>query len=149
MNLSRFEPWNLANMLHHDASRIAARQNGFLSAEDGAGRAANWLPPVDIVEQETRFVLRADVPGVKADDIQIDMDKGVLSVSGNRAIDASEDGQNVRRKERTSGHFVRRFSLPDTTDAEDISATCADGILEIVIPKQPAIQARKIAVKAA
>ena len=56
------------------------------------------------------------------EDIEIDMEKGVLSVTGNRAADNHADGQNIRRNERTSGRFVRRFSLPDTTDADDISA---------------------------
>ena len=154
MNMSRFEPWNLANLMHHDVSRLAARRHGVSTVANGEKEATNWHPPVDIVEEDARFLLRADVPGVKAEDIEIDMEKGVLSISGNRATDPyvngqGEDGQSVHRKERTSGRFVRRFSLPDTTDADDISASCANGILEIVIPKQPAVQARKITVKAA
>jgi HSP20 family protein len=149
MNMSRFEPWNLANLLHHDVSRLAIGRHGLSTVANGEKEATNWLPPVDIVEEDARFLLRADVPGVKAENIEIDMEKGVLSISGNRATDPQEEGQSVQRKERTSGRFVRRFTLPDTTDADDISASCADGILEIVIPKQPAVQARKITVKAA
>ena len=149
MNMSRFEPWNLANLLHHDVSHLATRRHGQSAVANGEKEATNWLPPVDIVEEDGRFLLRADVPGVKAQDIEIDMDKGVLSIAGNRATDNLEEGHSVQRKERTSGRFLRRFSLPDTTDADDISASCADGILEIVIPKQAVVQARKIAVKAA
>ncbi len=149
MNISRFEPWNLANLLHHDVGRIVPAQRSVRTVTGGEQPAANWLPPVDIVEEDARFLLRADVPGVKAEDIEIDLEKGVLSISGNRASEQQEEGQNVQRQERTSGRFLRRFSLPDTTDTDDVSATCADGILEIVIPKQPEVQARKITVKAA
>ena len=149
MNISKFEPWNLANLLHHDVSGLATRRHGLSTVTNGEKEATNWLPHVDIVEEDARFLLRADVPGVKAEDIDIDMEKGVLSISGKRATDHQEEGQSVQRKERASGHFVRRFTLPDTTDADHISAACADGILEIVIPKQPEVQARKIIVKAA
>lgn len=149
MKMSRFEPWNLANLLHHDVGRLAAGRHGLSMVGNNEKEVPNWIPPVDIVEEDARFLLRADVPGVKAEDIEIDMEKGVLRISGNRANDQQEDGQSVQRKERTSGRFVRRFSLPDTTDADDISASCSDGILEIVIPKQPEVQARKITVRAA
>ena len=149
MNISRFEPWNLANLLQHDVSRLAPRQRVLRTDANGENVTANWLPPVDIIEEEARFLLRADVPGVKAEDIEIDLEKGVLSISGNRATEQYEDEQNVQRQERRSGRFLRRFSLPDTTDTEDVTATCADGILEIVIAKQAEVQARKIMVKAA
>lgn len=149
MNTSRFEAWNLANLLHHDVSRLATRRHGLGTVTNSDKEATHWLPPVDIVEEDARFLLRADVPGVKAEDIEIDMEKGILSISGKRATNQHEDGQSVQRKERTSGRFLRRFSLPDTTDADDVTASCADGILEIVIPKQAVVQARKITVKAA
>jgi len=149
MNISRFEPWNLANLLHHDVSRLVPDQRDLRTAKGGEQSVANWLPPVDIIEEDKRFLLRADVPGVKAEDIEIDLEKGVLSISGMRTSEQQEEGQNIQRQERTSGRFLRRFSLPETTDTDDVSATCANGILEIVIPKQPEVQARRITVKAA
>jgi HSP20 family protein len=77
------------------------------------------------------------------------MDSGVLSISGERHAIAPDDAASVQRNERATGRFLRRFTLPETTDAEGIVARCADGILEVSIPKTPAIQARRITVQAA
>ena len=149
MNVSRFEPWGLINLLHQDLDQIAGRRYG---APDNNGRGssvADWVPAVDIVEQNDRYVLRADVPGVKAEDIDVHMENGVLTVSGERRLESTDETGGARRVERVSGKFYRRFNLPETADAEEISARSADGILEVVIPKQPAIQARRIAVESA
>ncbi len=77
------------------------------------------------------------------------MENGVLTVSGRRNEESSEEHEGMRRVERISGRFFRRFSLPDTANADAISATSKDGILEVVIPKQPAVQARRITVQTA
>jgi HSP20 family protein len=107
------------------------------------------VPAVDIVEEKSRFVLRADVPGVNPKDVDVSMDNGILSVSGQRlAIDPGEDA-GVQRLERATGRFLRRFTLPETADAEAIAAKYANGILEVTIPKSPEIQARRITVEAA
>ena len=106
-------------------------------------------PAVDIVELKDGFLLRADVPGVVAEAIEISMEDGVLTISGERAADAHEESEGVRRFERRTGHFSRRFSLPDTANAEEIAAKCANGILEVTIPKLPEVQPRRITVEAA
>jgi HSP20 family protein len=149
MNVTRFEPWNLINFLHQDLDQIAGRRFGVSSTDDNGSSVADWVPAVDIVEEKDRFVLRADVPGVKPEDINVNMENGVLSVSGERHLESTEEAQGMRRVERVSGRFYRRFNLPDTADAEEISAKSANGILEVVIPKQPEVQARRITVKTA
>ena len=108
-----------------------------------------WVPQVDIVEEKDRFVLRADVPGVKPEDIDVNMENGILSVSGQRHEESREESQGVRRMERITGRFYRRFSLPDTANADAISAKSANGILEVTIPKQPEGKARRITVESA
>jgi HSP20 family protein len=110
-------------------------------------QSSDWTPAVDIVEEKDRYVLRADVPGVKPEDIAVNMENGVLSVSGERFDESTEEAQGMRRVERVSGKFYRRFNLPDTADAEEISARSANGILEVVIPKQPEVKARRITVE--
>jgi HSP20 family protein len=85
---------------------------------------------------------------VKVDDIEITMEKGVLTVRGERKLEKEEDRSGFRRIERSRGTFYRRFSLPDSADAERIQAKSRDGVLEIVIPKQEKSQPRKIAVQA-
>jgi HSP20 family protein len=147
MNLTRFEPWSLINLLHQDLDQIAGRRYGVASGDGNGSSVADWTPAVDIVEEKDRYVLRADVPGVKPEDIAVNMENGVLSVSGERFDESTEEAQGMRRVERVSGKFYRRFNLPDTADAEEISARSANGILEVVIPKQPEVKARRITVE--
>ncbi len=111
--------------------------------------AADWIPAVDIFEKQDRFVVRADIPGVNPADIDVNMDAGVLSVSGERHAEDRSDADGVSRYERATGRFSRRFTLPESADADGIKASSANGILEISIPKLPAVQARRITVEAA
>ncbi len=146
MNLTRFEPWGIVDMLHRDLDRLAARR---LPAADGDAAVTDWVPAVDIIEEKERFVLRADVPGVDPADIDVSMDAGVLSVAGQRIQESREGDAGLQRMERATGRFFRRFSLPDTADAEHIKAHCRNGILEVSIPKLPEVRARRIEVEAA
>ena len=144
MNIARFEPWNFIDLLHRDLDRVALRRSGV--DEDTVAR---WVPAVDIVEEKERFVLRADVPGVDPADIDVSADNGVLTVAGERQVQSRGEDAGVQRVERVNGRFSRRFSLPDTSDADGITAQSRNGILEISIPKLPEVQARRITVKAA
>lgn len=146
MNITRFEPWSFADLLHRDLDRLIDRRT---RPADNENPVADWIPAVDIIEEAERFVLRADVPGVSPDDIDVSMDGGILSVSGARHAIAPADDTGVQRIERATGRFLRRFTLPDTADAEHIAAKCANGILEVSIPKMPAVKARRITVEAA
>ncbi len=138
MNITLFEPWSIADKLNRDLNLVTSRNPG-----------KRWVPAVDIIEERDRFLLRADVPGVSAADIDISMDGGVLSVSGERHAEERKEDSGVQRIERITGRFLRRFTLPETADAEGISAKTQDGILEVTIPKLPEIQPRRITVKAA
>jgi len=149
MNISRFEPWNLVNILQRDLDHMAGRRLGISGGEDSGQSVTDWVPAVDIIEEKDRFLLRADVPGVNAEDIDVSMENGILTVSGHRHEESTEESEGVKRLERISGKFYRRFSLPDTANAEDISAKSMNGILEVVIPKQAQIRSRRIAVEAA
>ncbi len=107
---------------------------------------SQWQPRVDIKEEPKRFVIAADIPGVDPKDIEIHMEKGVLSIKGERNAETrSEDGK-FTRVERVHGSFYRRFALPDTADAEQISASGRNGVLEIVIPKKAESTPRRIAI---
>jgi len=146
MNLVRFDPWSISDLVQRDLGRLSNRR----FARDGIDSpVVDWVPAVDIVEEKQRFLLRADVPGVAASDIDVSMEDGVLTVSGQRVADSDESIDGVKRIERANGRFQRRFSLPDTADAEGITARTADGILEIAIPKLAEVQPRRITVEAA
>lgn len=146
MNLTPFQPWSIVDLLHRDLDRLAARR---IPAGDSEAPVADWVPAVDIIEEKERFVLRADVPGVDPADIEVSMDAGVLSIAGQRARESGSEDAGLQRVERVGGRFFRRFSLPDTADAENIKAHCRNGILEVSIPKVPEVRARRIEVEAA
>jgi HSP20 family protein len=146
MNIARFEPWSFVDLLHRDLDRLVQQRD--VTGNDDSP-AADWVPAVDIVEEKSRFVLRADVPGVNPEDIDVSMDNGILSISGERLASDPGEESGVQRLERATGRFMRRFTLPETTNAELIAAKCANGILEVTIPKTPEIEARRITVEAA
>lgn len=140
-----FGPWAMHRELLNEFSRYV---NGDSAAANDASSAAtaDWAPAVDIAEYADRFVLHADVPGVDPASIEVTLEKGVLSLSGSREKDAEANSVERRRIERAHGRFFRRFSLPDTVDSEAVSARGANGVLEVVIPKRPTAQPRRISV---
>ena len=146
MNLVRFEPWSLFDQMQRDFSRLPGRH---FTQTDVETSDSEWVPAVDVVEEKDRFLLRADVPGVAPADIDISMEDGALTISGERQTDKHEEAEGVRRFERVSGRFYRRFTLPETADADGIVAKGANGILEVSIPKLPEVQPRRITVEAA
>lgn len=108
---------------------------------------STWSPAVDIKEEEDRFVLHADIPGVRPEDIEITMDKGVLTIRGERKHESEESAEGYHRTERSHGVFMRRFGLPKNVDGDSIQATSKDGVLELVLPKAEAGVPHRIAVK--
>jgi HSP20 family protein len=107
---------------------------------------SDWAPAVDIQEQDDRYVLLADVPGVEPDSIEINMENGCLSIKGERPL-SREDEKAYKRLERPRGTFYRRFSMPDSADPSRITARSRNGVLEITIQKQEKLQPRRIAIE--
>ena len=146
MMLTRYEPWSAMRQLQNEMSRVF--DHAVVGAEDGSNVVTSrWTPAVDIKEDSERFVITADVPGVEPKDIEVTMENGVLTIKGERTLEARDEGDNgYRRVERNYGSFYRRFTLPDTADAEAISASGKHGVLEVTIPKRAALQPKRIAV---
>lgn len=147
MAVMRYEPWNVVSQLQSEINRVF----GNLNDTDSSSATSEWSPAVDVREYPDRFQLLLDVPGVEPKDVEITLDNGVLSVSGNRseekAVGNGAEQPQQQRIERRLGRFHRRFILPDTADGENVNASGRNGVLEIVIPKQPRAQPRRIAVK--
>jgi len=114
----------------------------------GQGRAtAGWVPAVDINEYTNRFELYVDVPGVDPSSVELTLEDGVLTLSGERSAKGSANGEDApqySRIERSQGQFYRRFVLPDTVDSEKVNATGKDGVLTVTIPKQAKAMPRRI-----
>jgi HSP20 family protein len=146
MSLVKYEPWFGARQLQEDINRLFTG----LTTNDSSSVNADWVPNVDINEFDDKFQLYVDVPGVDPKNVDITLEAGVLTISGERYMQAEKAEENVvrRRTERGSGRFYRRFLLPETVDAEKVKATDRHGVLEILIPKQAKAQPRRIKVAA-
>ena len=149
MNLVRYQPWSVFNQLHQELNRLFDT-DGDLSVGTGSSAlvAPQWAPAVDIKEEANRYVIYADLPGVAMNDVEVTLEKGVLTLKGERSSETKEEGDGYVRVERTRGSFYRRFSLPESADAERVQAKGKDGVLEIVIPKREQELPRKVAVQA-
>jgi len=141
MTIVRYEPWALVSRFAQQFDRA------FGDSADSA--SVSWIPHVDIHEEQDRFVVTADLPGVEGKDIEITADKGVLTLKGERRSEKKTSADGFERVERASGTFLRRFTLPESVDAEAIKASHVNGVLELSIPKRPQEQPRRISVQAA
>ena len=145
MSLVRYNnPWNLLNNLQRELYDPAVNNS---YSDDASVATANWTPSVDISENDKAFTLLADIPGVNPDNIDISMEKGVPTIKGERNSESVEEAENYRRVERQNGQFYRRFTLPDSADADKIEAKSTHGVLRITIPKQEVAVSRRIEVK--
>lgn len=105
-----------------------------------------WAPAVDIEEDPERFVLSIDLPGVKSDDVHLDVHDDTLTVSGERRASREVKKDGVVRSERFFGRFSRTFTLPNTVDTSKIEAAMNDGVLEVHVPKKGELKPRRIPV---
>jgi HSP20 family protein len=142
-----FQPWSLMSRLHQDLDRVFGREWPGADASDGA--VSDWTPSVDVQELKDAFVVRADLPGVEPKDIDITMENGVLTLRGRRASEVRREDEGYRRIERITGEFFRRFALPDSADADAITAQASNGVLTIRIGKRAEVQPRRVEVRTA
>jgi HSP20 family protein len=110
---------------------------------------AEWAPAVDIQETEKEYVIKADLPEVKKEDVKVEFEDGVLTVEGERRQEKEEKGKKFHKIERGYGKFVRRFALPTEVDGTNVSAEFKDGVLNVHLPKSPNGKPKAIAVKVA
>jgi len=148
MSLVNYEPWSLLDRFQQQLNQMGYAEKAIAGNDNDYSNVvtSRWSPAVDIKEEADRFLITADLPGVDPKDIEITMDNGVLSIKGERQSEAREEKEGYKRVERVSGAFYRRFSLPDTADAERIEAKGKDGVLEVILPKHEKVQPRKIQV---
>lgn len=151
MNIVRYRQWPGQSSLQNEFRQMFERLfegNVFDQGEsdDSSVVTSQWVPRVDIKEENDRFVLFADLPGIDPDDIEVSMDKGILTIKGERKSDTSEQTDRYSRIERRYGSFHRRFALPDSADPDGIQASGRNGVLEITIPKRPETAPRRIQV---
>ena len=142
MSLIRYEPVSLFDQFNQELNRFFTHTRPTTAGSE----ARDWAPAVDIREEDDRFLLIADIPGVKRDDVEVTLEDGVLTIKGERRTETEETREGFHRKERVHGSFLRQFTLPDTVNPDSISANVTDGVLEIGIPKQAKPEPRKITI---
>lgn len=145
MNVVRYRHWPRQAARQEQINYLFERffDNG---AANSSAESSRWVPRVDVREEADRFVILADLPGIDPGQIEIQMDKGVLSIKGQRSNDAASETERYSRVERRQGSFHRDFALPDSADAEGILASGRNGVLEISIPKKAESTPRRIQV---
>jgi HSP20 family protein len=114
----------------------------------GEGGSRRWVPPMDLVEADDHFLLKADLPGLSEDDVTIEIDDGALKISGERKAEHEASERGWYRVERAFGSFARTLSLPEGVDADAVSASFDRGVLEVRIPKPEQRKPRRISIAA-
>ena len=132
MALVRWDPSRELETLHTDVNRVF---DTFFGGRLGNGATPRWVPAMDLLEADDHLVLRADLPGLDTDDVKIEINDGVLTVSGERRVEDEERKDCYHRVERAYGSFSRSLSLPRGIDADQVQADFDKGVLEVRIPK--------------
>jgi len=145
MNLIRWDPLQQFVAMSNRLNRTINDPNA-PRAEDTFGA---WAPPVDIFEKDDHLVIRAEIPGVRREDMDVRIENGVLTLHGERKQETDIREENAHRMERVHGTFTRSFVLPTTVDAAKVTATYKDGVLEVSVPKADAAKPKQVEIKVA
>ena len=145
MAIVRWEPLREFTTLQNEMNRLFG--SVFDAPAPGNGSTLRrWMPAMDLLETDSHFVLRADLPGMSEEDVNIEVEERVLTVSGERKAEHKESKDSFQRIERAFGSFSRSLTLPDGVDAEAVSASFDRGVLEVQIPKPEQRKPRKISI---
>jgi len=144
--LMRWDPFreleDMSDRLNRMFARPATRTNGKETMI-----VADWTPSVDISETDGEYLIKAELPDVKREDVKVMLEDGVLTIQGERKQEREEKGKKYHRVERSYGSFVRSFSLPDVIDEEKVKAEFRDGLLNLHLPKSEKAKPKAIEVK--
>jgi len=142
--------WNPFRELDEVQNRLSTFFNGFPNRFPTNGddlKLAAWSPDVDITEDDKEYLVKADLPEMKKEDVKVIVENGVLSISGERKSEKEEKKRKFHRIERSYGSFERTFMMPEDADGTRLTAEFKEGVLSVHMPKNPAAQPRKIDVK--
>jgi len=137
----------LADLQHHLTTLFARAPIRTPSDKEEALTVAKWAPLVDIIEHDKEYLIKAELPEVKRDDVKVTVQDDVLTITGERTLEKEEKGNKYHRVERAYGRFSRSFTLPEDTDGSKVAAEFKDGVLKVHLPKSERAQAKSIEVK--
>jgi HSP20 family protein len=143
MALVRWDPGREVDTLQTEMNRVF---DAFFGNRPGNGMSRRWVPAMDLVEDKDNLVLRADLPGLSEDDVNIEVKDGVLTVSGERKTEEKKEEEGYYRVERAFGSFSRSLTLPQGIDPEQVHAEFDNGVLEVRIPKPEERKPHRVAI---
>jgi len=146
MALIRWEPARELQSLQHEMNRLFGTFFDSPTGPGNGGTLSRWIPAMDLVEEGDHYVLRADLPGVREEDVNVEVEDGVLTVSGQRKSEHQQRKEGYYRIERASGAFSRSLTLPKGVNADSVEARFDSGVLEVRIPKPAQLKPRKVAI---
>ena len=142
--------WNPFRELDEVQNRFNTMFGGLPTRLFGNGKSikmTDWSPQVDILEDDHEYLIKADLPEMKKEEVKVTMENGVLSIAGERKVEKEEKTKKYHRIERSFGSFERTFTVPEDADANKIAAEFRDGVLKVRLPKVPAAKPKPIEVK--
>lgn len=148
MNMVRFDPFKELEDMSTRLGRLAGLTPRMTTDVDGAF-FADWAPAMDVQETDKEYLIKADLPDVKKEEVKVGIEDGVLSVEGERKLEKEEKGRKFHRIERAYGKFVRRMTVPTDVDATKVVAEFKDGVLNVHLPKSAVSKPKMIDVKVA
>jgi HSP20 family protein len=147
MALVRWEPVRELNSLQNEMNRLFSTFFDTPTGGNGTASARRWIPAMDLVETEDHYVLTADLPGLGQEDISLEFEGDVLTLSGERRSGHEERKEGYYRLERANGAFSRSLTLPEGVDPDAVTATFDKGVLEVRIPKPEQRKPKKVAIQ--
>ncbi|MGC8723481.1 MAG: Hsp20/alpha crystallin family protein [Acidobacteriota bacterium] len=145
MAISRWNPMRELLTMHDQLNRLF--DENFGKTQSAELEYGAWSPAVDLREEEGQYVIEADMPGMKREDIEVHLENNLLTIRGERKFEAESQKETYHRIERAYGRFTRSFTLPSRVEADKISATYKDGILQLIVPKAEESKPKRIAIK--
>jgi len=143
--------WNPFREMQDLQNRVLHALHGKSGVASESGHefitVSEWTPVVDISEDANEYLIKAELPEVKREDVKVTVENGMLTLSGERRLEKQESGKKYHRVERAYGSFVRAFNLPEDTDADQVRADFKDGVLQVHLTKKETAKPRQIEVK--
>lgn len=144
MNLVKWDPFVELEDVSKHLNRIFNKFPARTESSRELLAMADWAPNVDITETDTAYLVKGEIPGVNKEDVKVNIEDGMLIMSGERKQEKEEKGKKFHRIERSYGSFMRSFRLPDNVDESAVKAEFKDGMLNVTLPKSAQVKAKAI-----
>jgi HSP20 family protein len=144
MNLIKWDPFRELEDVSNRLNRIFGRSTARAESGQEMLAVADWSPSIDISETDAAYLIKAEIPGVKKEDVKVTIQDGMLTIQGERKMEKEEKGKKFHRVERSYGSFVRSFRIPDNANENSVKAEFKDGMLNVTLAKSAKAKAKSV-----